>query len=64
VICHNAVGSINAKNSEQATALAQCLGEIEAEMQASDRRKNVVVMDPKKDQAVGSPEQKGSVREN
>ena len=56
VICHNAVGSIQAKNSEQATALAQCLGELEAEMQAADRGKNVVVMEPKKQPGPRSPE--------
>lgn len=46
VICHNAVGSIQAKNSEQARALAQCLGELEAEMQVQEAN-NVVVMERK-----------------
>lgn len=52
VICHNAVGSIQAKNSEQARALAQCLGELEAEMQAQEAS-NVVVMEPKDGGAPG-----------
>jgi hypothetical protein len=53
VICHNAVGSIQAKNSEQARALAQCLGELEAEMQAHERSSNVVVMDRKDETPTG-----------
>lgn len=47
VIAHNAVGSIPAKNSEQAVALAQCLRELEQEMQAQDRGSNVVVVERK-----------------
>ena len=47
VICHNAVGSIPAKNSEQALALARCLSELEAEMQKQDRPDNVIVMERK-----------------
>lgn len=50
VICHNAVGGIPAKNSEQAQALAQCLAELEAEMQAAERGKNVVIMEKKKEE--------------
>lgn len=45
VICHNAVGSIPAKNSEQARALQQCLAELEAEMQAQEPPNNVIVME-------------------
>jgi hypothetical protein len=56
VICHNAVASIPAKNSEQATALAQCLAELENEIQKIDRGANVVVMEPKKESGPGSPE--------
>jgi len=53
VICHNAVGSINAKDSAQAGALAQCLGELEEEIKKIDRGANVVVMEPKKNEAIG-----------
>lgn len=56
VICHNAVAGIPAKNSEQALALAQCLGELEAEIQKVERGENVVVMQPKKEPGPGSPE--------
>jgi hypothetical protein len=56
VICHNAVGSIQAKNSEQARALAQCLGELEAEMQVQDRPDNVVVMERESLPATGPSE--------
>lgn len=47
VICHNAVGSIQAKDSAQAGALAQCLGELEEEIKKVDRGANVVTMQPK-----------------
>jgi len=53
VICHNAVGSIQAKDSAQAGALAQCLGELEEEIKKVDRGANVVVMEPKKNEAAG-----------
>lgn len=53
VICHNAVGAIQAKDSAQAGALAQCLGELEEEIKKIDRGKNVVVMEPKKDTSIG-----------
>ena len=53
VICHNAVGSIQAKNSEQAIALAQTLGELEEEIKKVDRGANVVVMEPKGDASIG-----------
>lgn len=45
LICHNAVGGIPAKNSEQAQALAECLAELEAEMQKHEAPRNVVVME-------------------
>lgn len=53
VLCHNAVGSIQAKDSAQAGALAQCLGELEEEIKKVDRGANVVVMEPKKDASIG-----------
>jgi len=53
VICHNAVGSIQAKDSAQAGALARCLGELEEEIKKIDRGANVVVMEPKKNEAAG-----------
>lgn len=56
VICHNAVGGIQAKNSEQASALAQCLHELEIEIQKTERGANVVVMEPNKQPGAGSPE--------